>query len=353
MMQNRENYNLDIGPEHDGRQKIVFTDRKHLNAISSVVFISLAFVFVSMIYVFVTTNSKLAERDVYITSLIDEVGQLKQDRFYASEKKASGNTQGIVLNKDVVLASGGETFDVLILGTNGNLTDTIMIASVNEEIEKITLFSIPRDLYANGRRINEYFYYYGAEQLQRMIASITGITIEKYVKVDLDGFINVIDILGGLDIYVDEAIYDSYYPNSKGGYTAYSIKVGTYHMSGEDALKYARSRKSTSDFDRAERQQKIIQALRTKLLQLTGVTDIKNVAQIIQSAMSNFDTDISILDAISHYNNYKDYELSAGFVLSTQNYLYSIINESGAYTLLPKSGDFEEIKKALSSLVTH
>ncbi len=353
MMQNRDNYNLDIGPEQEGHSKIVFTETKHLKAFSTVVFVSLAFVFVSLIYIFVSTNSKLAERDGYITSLIDEVGKLKQDRFYLSEKKALVKKPEIALDKAVVLASGEETFDVLILGTNGNLTDTIMIASVNDALKKVTLFSIPRDLYANGRRINEYLYYYGAEQLERMIASITGLTIDKYVKIDLEGFVNAIDILGGLDIYVDEAIYDSYYPNSKGGYTPYSIKVGTYHMSGDDALKFARSRKSTSDFDRAERQQKIIQGVRTKLLQLYGVTDIKNMAQMIQSVISNTDTDISILDAISHYYDYKDYELSTGFVLSTQNYLYSIINESGAYILLPKSGDFEEIKKALSSLVTH
>lgn len=392
-MQNPENYNLDIGPEHEGHEKIVFTDRRHLKAISTAVFVSLGLVFISLLYIFLSTNSKLAERDSYITSLIDEVGQLKRDRFVLSEqvksqggvldsiaedfssietilsggnssanslkellsgaKQAFAKKSTLALNDEVIMASEDETFDVLILGTNGNLTDTIMLASVNDRLKKVTLFSVPRDLYTNGRRINEYLYYYGIEQLERMIASITGLTVDKYVKVDFEGFVSVVDILDGVDIYVDEAIYDSYYPNAKGAYTPYSIDVGTYHMSGEEALKYARSRKSTSDFDRAARQQKIVQAVRSKLLQLNDLGDLKRMAQIIQSAMSNTVTDINILEAISYYYDYKDYEFSTGFVLSTQNYLYSILNESGAYILLPKSGNFDEIKKALSSLVTH
>ena len=89
------------------------------------------------------TDSKLAERDKYIASLIEEVGQLKQT--VSSVKKVAVMTPKTSVKKTssttaVSLASEDTSFDVLILGTNGNLTDTIMIASINPELKKITLF---------------------------------------------------------------------------------------------------------------------------------------------------------------------------------------------------------------------
>jgi len=65
-----------------------------------------------------------------------------------------------------------------------------------------------------------------------MVEVVTGIEIDRYAKVDLTGFTEVVDLLGGIDVYVDKAIYDGYYPNGKGGYDAFSIEEGSYHMSG-------------------------------------------------------------------------------------------------------------------------
>lgn len=354
-MLHREDTKLEIGPENEGVTKIIFSDHRHLKAVTMVIFFVMAVFFAGLIYVSVNTDTKLAERDKYIASLIEEVGQLKQS--VSSAKKVAVITPKVSVKKTsstaaVSLASEDATFDFLILGTNGNLTDTIMIASVNSELKKITLFSIPRDLYINGRRINEYLYYYGIEEFEKQITSITGLDIEKYIKVDLKGFVKVIDVLGGLDIYVDEAIYDGLYPNAYGGYSPYSVSIGNYHMDGTESLKYARSRKSTSDFARAERQQKIVGAVRTKILQMDGEMEMKDLFAILQSAIVNVTTDVNILELISYYS-YKDFELDSGFVLSNENYLYSLINQSGAYTLLPKTGNFDQIKEVITNLVTH
>ena len=184
-----------------------------------------------------------------------------------------------------------------------------------------------------------------------MLKSVTGLTIDKYVQVNLDGFKEVVDILGGLDIYVDQAIYDGYYPNGLGGYDPYSIDKGHYHMSGDEALKYARSRYSTSDFDRAERQQKILYAIRIKLLQLNSIMDMKELAQLLQAAVTYVETNVSLLDAVSYYYDYRNFDFNSGFVLSNGNYLYSQTNENGAYMLLPSAGNFGEIQSAISELV--
>ncbi|MFA5855193.1 MAG: LCP family protein [Candidatus Gracilibacteria bacterium] len=359
----------------------------------------LGMVFLGIVFSAAYFRTSLKENDSQITALIDEVGALSQANFALSEQvnsqeavlqsierdftgmedalkegndsaasdlfagilsKISGNatsskspgTPTLDISDNVVLSGVDDsTFDIMLLGTNGSLTDTIMVASVNESKKKVTVFSIPRDLYINGRRINEYYNYYGVAQLERMVMSVTGLEMDRYLQVDLEGFKQVVDTFGGLDVYVDKALYDGLYPNSKGGYDPYSIEVGQYHMSGEEALKYARSRESTSDFDRAARQQKVLTALRTKVMQLDSVKEIADMTGIFQTALSYAKTDVNLLDAVGYYYDYRDYDISTGFVLSNQNYLYSMINQSGAYILLPKTGDFTQIQEVISKLV--
>lgn len=317
-----------------------------------------------------------------MTALVDEMGSLSQENFQLSQKMQSQQT---VLKfmaedfsvmqdtfefaegdrtayeemfddfelEDVSLASVEDdgTLDILLLGNNGAHTDTIMVASINEEKQKVTLFSVPRDLYINGRRINEYFYYYGIDHMERMVSAVTGLEIDKYAQVDLNSFIEVVNALEGIDVYVDEAIYDGTYPDGNGGYEPYSIEVGHYHMDGSEALKYARSRHSSSDFVRAERQQKILTAVKTKLLQMDSVMDMKKLTEIFKIGLQYTTTDIALFDAVAYFYDYKDYDLQTGFVLTSSNYLYSLINESGAYILVPRTGNFEEIHGVIQTLV--
>jgi len=389
-----EEYNvLHIGAESENPmdRSIIRAARKA--KISSMAgFISVAVLFLGFGILSFNFHGSIESNASQITSLIDEVGSLSQANFTLSEQMtsqeavlqsieddftslgktlASGDDQGSqsalqsILAKlssagdEAVALSEGETgeveedstFDVLVLGTNGAHTDTIMVASINSEKQKISLFSVPRDLYVNGRKINQYYTYYGVEQLERMVGSVTGLHMDAYVQVDLTGFVEIVDILGGLDVYVDEDVYDSLYPNGKGGYMTYSIEKGQHHLDGEEALKYARSRESTSDFSRAARQQNVLSALRSKVMQLDNVMDLKQLTSIFQTALEDTTTDIDLLDLVGYYYDYQDYDLNTGFVLTSGNYLYSLINEGGAYILLPKTGNYDEIHQVISDLV--
>lgn len=388
-----ELYNvLHIGPEHSSPldRKLVLEAKK---ARISKVIVGLGggLVLLTLFFVGNSVRGDIDTSKQQIDSLIDEVGSLNQSNFNLQQQVTSqdavlkglaGDFTGLgtaiqggdkneiaslftnILLKfseshptaniatDVTSAdSADSTYDVLILGTHGSLTDTIMVASVNASKQKISLFSVPRDLYINGRKINGYYNAYGVETLERMVESVTGLTVDNYVQVDLDGFVEVVDLLGGLDIYVDKAIYDGLYPNTKGGYDAYSIAVGQYHLSGAEALKYARSRESTSDFDRAARQQKILSSLRSKLTQLDSVMEMKDLTGIFQTGLTYTKTDLNLLDIVGYYYDYQDYDLSTGFVLTSSNYLYSMINEGGAYILLPKTGNYDQIHQVISDLV--
>lgn len=344
----------------------------------------MALMFGVVTVMYVLMHGFISTSEAQIASLIDEVGTLNQEndslsgqvesqaavlKFMAQDFSSFEKGNGVenasfgefeqmldeIAGDDVQLASApmeDDTFDVLILGTNGAHTDTIMVASVYEPEKKISLFSIPRDLYINGRRINEYYHYYGISQLEKMVGAVTGLAIDNYVQIDLQAFIDTVNAIGGMDVYVDKAITDSYYPNANGGYMTYSIEPGNYHMDGETALKYARSRKSTSDFDRAARQQEIVSAVRTKLLQMDTVMNMKTLTALFKTAMENVETDLEIFDVVSYYYDYGNYTFQTGFVLSNGNYLFSkLSDESGAYMLLPNGGNFEQIKNVISELV--
>ncbi len=181
----------------------------------------------------------------------------------------------------LLLGQGDEEHDGV------DLTDTIILASIDARTRSAAMISIPRDLYLRTEkmgagRINALyrdFKYWlmnnegmTAEQagqasmleLKKELSETFGIELHHIVKVDFVAFVEVVDALGGIDIEVPEDLYDPEYPGPNYGYQTFSILEGPQHLDGETALKYARSRHSTSDFDRSRRQQQLLQALGEK-----------------------------------------------------------------------------------------
>ncbi len=183
------------------------------------------------------------------------------------------------------------------------------------------------------------------------MAEITGIQADNYLVVDLQSFTKVIDNLGGIDIEVEKAIYDAAYPGPDRSYTIFSIDKGWQHMDGELALKYARSRKSSSDFDRSKRQHKVIAAIQARLKELSLWDNLEKFVQFYLAIKDNIKTDLDLFKALSSAKNYQDFTLETGNVLSTANYLYSTVNQNGQYVLLPKSGDYTEIGEWVKKIV--
>ncbi|MFZ2486502.1 MAG: LCP family protein [Anaerolineae bacterium] len=174
-----------------------------------------------------------------------------------------------------------ETQNILLIGTDqrdlgvlGN-TDTIMVLAIDKANQRAALISFPRDLYLpipgiGYSRINT-AYPFGEDRkegggiplLMSTIERNFGIPVERYIRVDFSGFKGIIDALGGIDVTVDCALTDELMPRYFGVYT---LEAGEYHMNGEQALYYARSRKTTDDFDRARRQQRVMVAVRNRVL---------------------------------------------------------------------------------------
>ena len=95
---------------------------------------------------------------------------------------------------------------------------------------------------------------------------MVGVPLDGFIAVDLQGFVSLVDAVGGLWINVPSAVYDGHYPLVNGtGYIAISIPAGCHHFAGDEALAYARSRHQDSDYGRMGRQQSVLIALRKQL----------------------------------------------------------------------------------------
>jgi LCP family protein required for cell wall assembly len=159
-------------------------------------------------------------------------------------------------------------------------TDTLIVVSVDPVSHQVAMFTIPRDstgiplppgLRGLGstwnNKINSLCGHIGSYQggcfqaLKDTLGYFYGIPIQYYVMVDFTGFEKVVDALGGVTINVQKPVVDDEYPGDNGHLRVY-IPTGVQHMTGAEALVYARSRHGSTDFDRGARQQRVILSLR-------------------------------------------------------------------------------------------
>ncbi|MBN1955196.1 MAG: LCP family protein [Anaerolineae bacterium] len=217
--------------------------------------------------------------------------------------------------------TGTERVNVLVLGIDerGNeegpwRTDTMMVFTVDPLARTAGILSIPRDLWVpfpipeyGYDRINTanfigdaYDYPGGGPALARDTVEYNlGVPIHYYARVNFDGFIELVDLIGGIDIYVEETIDDPAYPSSDPrdpyGVEHLYIEAGMQHMDGALALKYARTRHGGTDFDRAQRQQQVLMAIFDKITRLDMLPQLAPQAQQIWQTLSDsIQTDLSL-----------------------------------------------------------
>lgn len=205
-----------------------------------------------------------------------------------------------------------------------DLTDTIMLASIDPGNDgSVAMLSIPRDLYmtqtermgigrVNGlyRDFKSYLMHRegleeatASRQAMRELADELGrkldTDIHGVVKIDFIGFKQAVDAVGGIDIVVPEDLYDNQYPGPNYSYVTFSVQAGPQHFDGETALKYARSRHSTSDFDRSHRQQLILQALAEKMSSDGLLSKPNHILSLLKIVSANMETTFSARELLS------------------------------------------------------
>lgn len=251
----------------------------------------------------------------------------------------------VLFNKNIELkniAPEENSINILLLGIGGGnhegpkLTDTIILANLNLTDNKVSLVSLPRDMwsfdlrdrinsaYARGESKKEGG---GLVLAKSIVGKITGQTVNYGVVIDFSGFTKSVDLMGGLDIDVERGFDDYQYPvtgneNELCGHTEEEVEEftasnsaetelpnffpcryehlhfeeGEQHMDGATALKFVRSRHAVgpegTDFARSQRQEKVIKAFMDKAFSLKIIGNPTKIVGLYNTVSDSIDTDI-------------------------------------------------------------
>ncbi len=217
-----------------------------------------------------------------------------------------------------------DEFNVLLMGKHGSNVDTIIFANVDTQTQEVTLVSIPRDLYYNNAKINSYYGTKGMEAQISAVEAVTGYNVDHYALIDMYVFRDVIDLLGGVEVTLSENLIDPTYRTCDGDIcsTLY-YQAGLHHLDGTEALRIARSRHTTSDYSRAERQQLILQGIQDRIRNL-GLSDAGTLLSVVDTVVESVETDMTVTEVLQYIIKYQNYSIDGGNVISTGNVLGAV-----------------------------
>ena len=277
-----------------------------------------------------------------------------------------------VENKNVDLKkSPEERINVLLLGVAGkgkpgqNLTDTIILLSINLKTNQVALLSLPRDFYvpAMNMKINS-VYQAGlnnaktdSEAIAPLLSIIKNITSEEvnyYAVLNFDGFRKIIDAIDGVNVFNERDIYDARYPGPNYSYETFELKKGFQHLNGETALKYARERHDDpdGDFGRSRRQQQIIQAVKNKVFSTGTLFNIVTLNNLFQALGDNIKTNLSPKELSDFFEltkkldtvNVANAAIDAWNKDSLLKVSHIFYGDIPAFILIPRVGNYSEIQ---------
>jgi LCP family protein required for cell wall assembly len=299
----------------------------------------------------------------------------------------------------------------------GTLADSIIVASIKPVENKVSMISVPRDLYVtvpgtqDKQKINAVHAYgeqkgrgKGLEDMKTILGEVTGLPIHYAVSINFAGFKQLINAIGGVEITLDapfdEAVQfnephvcDSFFNVPTGKFQDKKAKVywpgtttvkrerivksyplctapaetlecggnftlpaGKQTISGEKALCYARSRATSSDFERAKRQQLIIQLVKNKLVSVGTITNFEKLNGILNSLGDNVRTDMQPWEMKRLYELYggmKDAQLYQRVLeASEEGFLYHPENGAAGYILLPIGENYSKIHDMAQNIFT-
>jgi LCP family protein required for cell wall assembly len=260
---------------------------------------------------------------------------------------------------------GTDRINILLLGIDkrdnetveGTRSDTMMLASIDPVTKSAALVSLPRDMWVTipgctprdgciggQQRINVAHAVGGPQLAAQTVATDFGVPIDYYARVDFHGFQQMVDLVGGVIIDVDWPVKDDEYPTDDYGYQRIYFGPGPQLMDGRTALEYARSRHGMNDFARAGRQQKVILAVRNRVLQLDMLSKAPDMLNIVQQSVTTNLSPVQMLELAKLMSNV-DRGNIANLVIDT-NYVTPFVGADGADLLRP---NVPAIKRAIAA----
>ena len=275
-----------------------------------------------------------------------------------------------------------ERINILLLGYGGPghdgpyLTDSIMVVSIRPATREAMMISLPRDLWVkipalprNGSMMGKLNSAYaigtdhknypnvrsewktdtgGGDLAAATVSQVIGQPVDYWVGVDFKAFREVVDALGGVRVEVPVALDDPYFPaGESSGMMHIHINAGWQQFDGERALEYARSRETTSDFDRSRRQQLVMLAIRQRAFSLNAIPRMLSVLSALQdNVRSNLRPgDIQQLADVAGHLKAEEIRRVA---IDSSNLLRSGTSSSGQYILQPLDPTYGALQRYLA-----
>jgi len=272
-----------------------------------------------------------------------------------------------------------ERVNVLVMGygggnhQGGNLTDSMLVVSLLPQSHHTTLISVPRDLWVQipptsgqYRKINAAYEFAsnngqnpaaGGDVAAQKVSLVTGLDVKYWLTINFEGFRDLINSIGGIDVFVPNSFNACYPKNDDAAIDPSWIKVqfnkGMQHMDGETAIRYARAREplevcgkgksenqaELTDFARSARQQLIIKAALSKVKQISTWPSLFNALTALQHTIY---TNLSLAD-LMQFALKMDLTAAHHVGLSNQNVLVDSTAPDGEYILAPRNGDWQGI----------
>lgn len=294
---------------------------------------------------------------------------------------AAVSTQGPVTTQTGYMSGSGRV-NLLIMGYGGgahdgpNLTDSMIVISLNLQDDATTMISVPRDLWVqvppksgNYAKLNtayqdglEHGYNgmaasaaAGGAEAARKASDVLGIPVQYWLTIDFSGFRSLIDALGGVDVDVPVG-WSATYPRNDdqdglSGSATVTFKAGWQHMNGVRALEYARERyiatpaSEGSDFARSARQLLLIHAIVDRARSLGALPHLPGAMDALQKTMF---TNLSLADLIALVEK-ADFNHATRIGLTNQNVLQDATTDDGQDILEPDNGDWSVVQQYVSA----
>jgi LCP family protein required for cell wall assembly len=200
----------------------------------------------------------------------------------------------------------------------------------------------------------------GGETVKKAVSHITGLPIHAFAALDYDGFIRMVDLLGGVSLYVDRDLFDPRFPGPNYSYETFKIDKGWQDLDGATALKYVRERHGDpeGDFGRAKRQQAILSAMKNKAFSLKTFLNPLAVSDIIDTLGEHIRTDLSIRDLqnlVGLAHEFDTAHIATAVVDawkkdSLLRVSHVPVGSVSMFILLPRTGDWSEVRELAETL---
>lgn len=332
-----------------------------------------------------------------LVGLVAGIGFVVFRAITAGNNVFDGNIFDIVQNEPLQQDANGRS-NFIIFGTaedseggqheGGNLTDSLMVVSIDQNKKDAYLLSLPRDLWVQyeeqcfvgdyGKLNAAYFCgsndgedeAAGAAALQRKVSEITGLDVQYYVHLNFTAVTEAVDAVGGVTVTIEtddpRGILDRNF-DWKCNYTCYYVRYDqgeVVQLDGERALALARARNAAggyglagSNFDREQNQQKILRALVEKASSAGTLTNVGAVTGLLDAIGNNLRTNIEtkeIRTLMALGNDIDPNNIISLSLVDEENFLVTTGNISGQSIVRPVAGvfDYSEIQRYIDRAVT-